>query len=1002
MQGSSCAASGIHAGHHRKIRWRYVLAWTGIYTAAFLIVFSPFFLGGKSLIGMGDGESQYILHLRYTGEWLRENLRGLLQGDFHFGHYDFTIGMGDDINSVVRFHPLDLAAVFVPAAYTELLYNILAFVRCFLAGLSFSVWAFEFCGKEESVLAGALTYSFCGFSLQLGIVHPTFFSALILFPMMLLGAERMMDPERRHSFTLFSAAIAVSFISNYYFTCISSVGLLIYVLIRFFCLYTENRGRHFVRLLLSMTAAYLLGALIAGLVLLPSLMRYMGSARTPSGRPDLMSLLFYKDKRRYAAWFLNLITPCVASGNGTRLNFAVPVLPALAVLFSREMRKERRLSSLRSAAAASLICLLSPACGYVLAAMNSENNRWVYMISMVCAAAVTFTMEDLCRLNKSQRRLLAAVTLLFDAGAILYARTSGVWVFYLTAACEASALTAALCLIGRKAETELSTENGRSAESGPAAEAGKPAGEGQSTDRRRARRFILAVTVFSVSFGGYLTYSKHGGNLIRFYQDSGTALSYYDGSEYAIYTQVPEYTGTKNGVWDGGFYRVDGVRSVTEEDNAALYFSYPGFQCYNSILNSDIVRMMKEQQNLGMTSILHTRSLDGRTAAEEIAGVKYFAADDANSASLPYGYRSDPIVSRNGWSLYENEYPLAFGFSVDRTITRAEYDALTPAERERILLECAVAEDHEQVRAYGKSGGASAGQAAESLEETENNVREAAGEAQEMAAEAQKAAEADQATETAGQEAYGAVRETAGGIKAETLEIRPGEGITQDGNVYRSGGQGGRLLISYYSRKGQECYLQLDDLKLQSGGQSTNITILGDGISKYIMLSGDSSTYSRRMDGYLVKLDNGGEEAHSLTLLIYPNMSIRIGSAEALYLPLDGYVEKTGELNRNSLQNVFFGEDTVSGDAALPEPRYMVFQIPYSSGWTAEVNGRKIALDRADSCYLGLWLEEGRSHIVLTYHTPGLRTGALMSLAGLALYLAAAAALRRRRGAEGE
>ena len=188
----------------RKRRWKYLLEYTVLFTAVSLIVFLPFLLSGKSLVGKGDGQSQYILQLEYMGRYLREWFSGILKGDFIPRRYDFTIGMGDDISSVVRFHPLDFLSVFVPSAHTEALYHVLIFLRLYLAGIAFSAFISAFhrgFGKEGSrcrisqwgVLAGCMVYLFNGYTFSLGIVHPIYLSPLITFPLLLYGAERIMN-----------------------------------------------------------------------------------------------------------------------------------------------------------------------------------------------------------------------------------------------------------------------------------------------------------------------------------------------------------------------------------------------------------------------------------------------------------------------------------------------------------------------------------------------------------------------------------------------------------------------------------------------------------------------------------------------------------------------------------------------------------------------------------------------------------------------------------------
>ena len=51
----------------RKKYGKYLLIYTALFSIIFLLVFSPFLLQGKNLIGKGDGQSQYIPQLRYMG-----------------------------------------------------------------------------------------------------------------------------------------------------------------------------------------------------------------------------------------------------------------------------------------------------------------------------------------------------------------------------------------------------------------------------------------------------------------------------------------------------------------------------------------------------------------------------------------------------------------------------------------------------------------------------------------------------------------------------------------------------------------------------------------------------------------------------------------------------------------------------------------------------------------------------------------------------------------------
>lgn len=957
----------------RKKYGKYLLVYTALFSIIFLIVFSPFLLQGKNLIGKGDGQSQYILQLRYMGEWLRKTAGGFLHGDFHPDRFDYTIGMGDDIDAVVRFHPLDFLSIFVPASGTEALYCVLTVLRCFLAGLSLSAFVFHFRKSRTAALSGALLYVFCGFTFGLGIVHPTYLSHMILFPLMLLGAERMMDPERKHSFALFTVCVALGFISNYYFMYISSFGLLGYVLIRFFDLYRTDRLKQFGRLLISLSLAYLLGLALSGIFLLPALARYKSSLRAVH-EAERNSLLVYDDKRRYLAWFLNLITPYQASGNGTHLNFAVTLMPAAALIFSSAKRKSS-FRQIRTGLIVLLFCLLIPGAGYVLAAMNNENNRWVYLIAFAAAIAVSFTADAVSALQRCDRRFLLLVTAAFDLGCAVWFCMTREAVFHLTAAAELTLYTAVLLYLSHRAEKEKKHADGLGGHSHAGySHAGYSYGE----------RIVLLFTAGSAALAGWMTFSPRFGNLVAYYQEQGTAFSRYEQSSYAVYTDTPLYTGENGAVaFSDGFYRVDSVRNAYWEDNSSLVLRQPGVQIYNSIVNASQLQTMIDQRSTGMTSILHIQSLDGRTALEELAGVRYFAVDTANSASVPYGYAKQPLASYRKLTLYENQYPLPFGFTTDTVISREDYEALSPAAKDLVMLRAAVTEDSGHTAESGQEQRSSA-----LTDETK----------QEQASVSAQAGDAGQAQSTGLTAADG--KEEEASVLREEVSFEAGDGVTRKDSRLVTGKKGGSLSVSYEKKAGYECYLSLEGLRLL-GGRSLAAAayVKADDISKGILLSAANSAYTRGDDDYIVNLGTAsGDGTGTLQLLLPEEICVSLKKSELLYLPMADYEEKVAKLSKVSLQHVTFNGDSVSGEISLDSPRYMVFQIPYSSGWTIEVNGKQKRPERADLCYLGVRLEEGTSQIRLVYHSPGLRAGILCSSAGLVLFAAALAlAVRRRR-----
>ena len=644
-----------------RVESSYVLRYTFLFLGMTGLVFLPFLLNHRSLVNKVDGSSQYIVYLRYMGQYLRDVLRQLLHGNFHLPSYDFSIGMGDDIGQIVRFHPLDFLSVLVPASCTEALYSVILILRFYAAGLAFSFYAFAWNRLNEmesrpgrvfqtNVLSGAMIYIFCGFMLIRVVNHPIYAAPFIVFPLLLLGAEKAMHKE---GYLLFIFSVFLGFWSNYYFMYIMSAGLLVYMLVRFTEVYRSDRIRCFFRLLFRMAGAYLLGLCMSMITLYPMIRRYLASARLPAST-DLKDLLVYEDKRRYLAWFLNLISPYQSSGNGVNLNFAVIVLPCMVLLFSLSWRKYR---SLKLLSLGCVLVLLVPGAGYILAFFNRENSRWMFLLSLCCAMTVVFMTDALGEMTRRQLLIQAAVTVLFCAlvllQTILYKKN-----WYNLAAC----IELAVCLIILLA---------------PALRRGS---------RQRMRRCVLLITCASTVLNSFMTFSPGFGNLIQSYVKLGRNMYRYEKHFRALGQAMIE---------DESFYRVEAYNVEHGKENSAIFSDYNGTTEYNSILNANLIDALISQDNRGLDAVTTLKGLDARPVAMNLAHVKYFIASPGYESCVPYGFSSDPVYTSETANVYRCETPLSFGYSSNAFITRESYDALSPLEREMVQLEAIVVESTE-------------------------------------------------------------------------------------------------------------------------------------------------------------------------------------------------------------------------------------------------------------------------------------------------------------------
>ena len=136
-------------------------AYTLCFFAFSALIIAIYAAAGKSFVWWDDGMYQHVNSLAYYGKYLREVFSGFLHGDFEVPMFSLSIGYGADIAATLNYYvfgdPFSFFAVFVPERFTEILYNVLIFVRLYLCGLVFCVFL-RHRGRKSvpAVLSGSL------------------------------------------------------------------------------------------------------------------------------------------------------------------------------------------------------------------------------------------------------------------------------------------------------------------------------------------------------------------------------------------------------------------------------------------------------------------------------------------------------------------------------------------------------------------------------------------------------------------------------------------------------------------------------------------------------------------------------------------------------------------------------------------------------------------------------------------------------------------------------
>ena len=444
--------------------------------------------------------------------------------------------------------------------------------------------------------------------------------------------------------------------------------------------------------------------------------------------------------------------------------------------------------------------------------------------------------------------------------------------------------------------------------------------------KEAVRTAVLAAVIISTGINGFLTYAPEGGNRAAAFQPAGDTTQKYEKLDRRAAALIP----------DNRFYRVDAADVRHGLENSAEYFGYNSIGMYNSILNTQLIRTLLDENNAGLDAVTQVHDLDGRPVAGNLAHVKYYIAGAGNEGKVPYGFekREDLSDLSAGTAVYENQNLLSAGFTSDSFITWANYQKLSDIEKEWVKLDAVVLPE-----------------------------------------------DASDLADKLGAEGLREVEKPSASIKTESLQ-----------SPDLTGGQG---QLSFRAGKDTCSFLRLKGLT--GAGTSEELTITSEGIRTTVRIRSSRDVYTLGRKDYLINLGHNAEDRSRTVTLTFSGHGARsLEAAELVSVSMDGYENRIKALNEEALQNEQIEDGLLTGTITNKETKLAVFTIAAQRGWTLYVDGKKTDPDIYDGMYLGTLLRPGTYEIRLQYHTPGLRAGAVCALFGLIGFMLAALRQKKR------
>lgn len=457
------------------------------------------------------------------------------------------------------------------------------------------------------------------------------------------------------------------------------------------------------------------------------------------------------------------------------------------------------------------------------------------------------------------------------------------------------------------------------------------------TEMFRKRKTLQEATVFLLVILSlsFNGYAFYSPAFIK-YSDEFMTRSEVDNTSQGVLSLIA-------GIRDTSFYRIETYGDKTQ--NEALNLDYNDVSGYFSLMDGAITSYFKGLELINQKAAIRFDDLDNRTILDALAGVKYIVTTDETAA--PYGYkRIDKIEEESiEYYLLENEFALPLGYTYDNYMLAEDYDKLNALEKQNALLNAVILDN-------------------------DNNL----------------GSKAEQDMANMGM-----------GIKKLDYRIIPDNNISINNNTIQANKAGASITLEFTSEPETETYVRFMKLMINNKLLEEFLIKGENGADKNIVVGSVHHNGYFGKENYLVNTGYS-ETGKSWVKIIFPTKdTYSYNGIEVYSLDMNYYKQQLQALQQSTFKNINMSSNRVEGDITLSQDGIMALSIPFSKGWSAYVDGVKTTLLHGNIMYMALPLVAGSHHIVLSYTTPLIKAGGMVSLLSLVIFIGIIVYDRKRK-----
>lgn len=372
---------------------------------------------------------------------------------------------------------------------------------------------------------------------------------------------------------------------------------------------------------------------------------------------------------------------------------------------------------------------------------------------------------------------------------------------------------------------------------------------------------------------------------------------------------------------DDSFYRTERLRSRSNK-SAYCNFNQTGF--YYSIIPGKMTDMYVSTCLSDCYRSYVIKGLENRIGMLALASTKYYVNYGGKS---PYGFEKikEETIDGKKVCLYENKNYLPLGVTYSSYMTRTDYDKLNPIERELALLNSSVVDNKIANKIF------------------ENN-------------------------------------KTITGVYTSEMKINNEKNIDA-GKSYLKTKYGGALEYNFNGLKDSLTYIVFKGVHVKDTDQGdTAAEYKSDGNTGNLRVIGDYSDGYYYKEASVFNMGYSKKSQNHVDIKFNSNRKYTFKDVYAAMVPASNYDNAASNLRKEVLENVKLSDNHISGNIKASKDKILQLSIPYSKGYKIYVDGKKTETFSSGIGYIGVKILKGSHNINVTYKSPGIVSGAMLTI----------------------